>query len=179
MSEKLLTDEEVREQEKRENSESVKRQLAENAEFYKRVQETDETLIEETETKERQKRFADALEFLSDEKWHEIQETIINPMQTKLDEVHERLNQWRDDHSKFVNYVVTKYRKALLDAVKKELDKWEKETFKKRIEELDSENRTIAEWLHEVDSVFEDIIISFAERLGKQEKAKKRKTRSK
>jgi len=173
----LLTEEQEREREIQEINEIAKRNVAEETEAWQKTREPDPTLIEETEAKERQERFAQALEFLSDEKWKEIQETVIEPMQSKIDEAHEKLSQWRDQGNNFVTYVYKEYTKALLDACKKELVKWEKETFNVKVEELEKENQAISKILHEMDEIFEDMVIEFAEKLGKQKKPKKRKKR--
>ena len=138
----------------------------------------EETEIE-TESQKKQERFAHALEFLTAEKWKEIQETMIEPMQTKISEAHERLNRWREDYNRFINYVYKDYQKALLRAVRKELKKWKKQTFTERVEELEKENRAISGFIHEMDSIFESMVIEFAERLGKQQKKSKKQKKRK
>lgn len=174
MTKRLLTDEENREQELREINEKVKRQVAEETEAYEKARELDETHIEESEAEKKRERFAQALEFLTDEKWKEIQETMIEPMQTKIEKAHEKLDAWREDYAKFIDYVYNKYEKALLRAVRKEFAKWKKQTFTERVEELEKENRAISGLLHEMDSIFEDMVIEFANKLGKQQKKPKK-----
>lgn len=175
MTKKLISEKEEREQKLREINEKVKQEVeAEQAE----VKAYSESLEKETEAEKKQKQFAQALKFLTDEKWKEIQETTIEPIQAKIDEAHEKLNAWRDQHNNFVTYVYKEYTKALLDAVKKELKKWKKESFTVKVEELERENQAISTILHEMDSIFESMIIEFAEALGKQQnKSKKQKKR--